>query len=90
MRLYQKGPCKLPCVHDEFKVLHHIENNKKPDVIIIRYKYKSTQVSIFEEFLVYDFVNFIGSVGGSLGLFIGFSYFDFCSVIAHRLLQLYY
>ena len=36
---------------------------------------------IDEEHLVYDWTNMIGTLGGSLGLLIGFSFFDFISII---------
>ena len=37
---------------------------------------------VFEEYLVYDFIGMVGSVGGSLGLFVGFSIFDYlCTLI---------
>ena len=32
---------------------------------------------IFTEYLIYDTLNFIGALGGTLGLFIGFSFFQF-------------
>ena len=37
---------------------------------------------VYEEYLIYDFWTMVGSVGGSLGLFVGFSIFDFiCQMI---------
>ena len=33
-------------------------------------------VTVFSEVVLYDFNAIVGSVGGSLGLFIGFSVFD--------------
>ena len=34
------------------------------------------EVTVYEEYKVYDFNGIVGSVGGSLGLFIGFSFLD--------------
>ena len=34
------------------------------------------EVKVYEEYMVYDFNGILGSVGGSLGLFIGFSFLD--------------
>ena len=34
------------------------------------------KVKVYEEYKVYDFNGILGSVGGSLGLFIGFSFLD--------------
>ena len=31
---------------------------------------------VYEEYLVYDFNGMLGSIGGSLGMFLGFSFFD--------------
>ena len=36
---------------------------------------------IHREYLVYDPLNFIGTVGGILELFVGFSFYDFLSII---------
>ena len=40
-------------------------------------KYSTMNIEIHEEYKVQDIYNFIGTVGGSLGLFIGFSYTGF-------------
>ena len=37
---------------------------------------KSDTVKIHREFRVYDEIGLIGSIGGSLGLFVGFSFYD--------------
>ena len=34
------------------------------------------KVKVYEEYKVYDYNGILGSVGGSLGLFIGFSFLD--------------
>ena len=33
-------------------------------------------MTTYEEYLLYDFSELVGSVGGTLGLFIGFSFYD--------------
>ena len=40
-------------------------------------KYSTMNVQIYEKYEVLDIYTFIGTVGGSLGLFIGFSYTGF-------------
>ena len=42
------------------------------------------QVQVFEEYLIYDTVAMIGSIGGTMGLFIGFS----CSGISSSVINL--
>ncbi len=39
---------------------------------------------MFTEYEVYDLSGIVGSVGGSLGLFVGFSFFDCLMVAARR------
>ena len=34
------------------------------------------EVEVFEEYLIYEITSVIGSIGGTLGLFVGFSFFD--------------
>ena len=44
-------------------------------------------VSVDEEYLIYDLVAMIGAIGGTLGLCIGFSFFDSCGFIISYLEQ---
>ena len=34
------------------------------------------EVEVFEEYQIYEITSVIGSIGGTLGLFVGFSFFD--------------
>ena len=45
--------------------------------------------SVGKELLVYDTNDMIGSIGGSLGLFLGFSFFGIISSLIDKLLELY-
>ena len=45
-----------------------------PNDMLIRLTYTTTYTEIHNEVLIQDLSSFIGTVGGSLGLFIGFSY----------------
>ena len=40
------------------------------------YSFSSNDMTVNEEYLIYDFVGALGSIGGSLGLFMGFSCLD--------------
>ena len=45
-------------------------------------------IDVQEEYLVYDSTGFIGSVGGTLGLFIGFSFREIVNLIIEGLMLL--
>ena len=42
----------------------------------ICYGFATTVIKVDEEYLIYGFADMVGSVGGSLGMFLGFSFFD--------------
>ena len=44
-------------------------------------RYTSQDADIFEEILIVDEISLIGSLGGSLGLFIGFSFFGYITTL---------
>ena len=46
-------------------------------------KIDSSEVKVNEEYKVYDFNGILGTVGGSLGLFVGFSFLD-CMLFTMR------
>ena len=46
------------------------------------------EVTVFQEYVVYDTISMIGSVGGTLGMFIGFSFTGFISSIINGLSKL--
>ena len=51
----------------------YIQSQKK---IWIEFSIKSDNFKTYEEYLVYNFYDVVGSVGGTLGLFIGLSFID--------------
>ena len=59
--------------------------------IQIDYAFLSNDLQIQKEYLVYDNNAFIGSVGGTLGLFIGFSFLtlvkEFIDILKHYLIE---
>ena len=49
--------------------------------------FASTNVDIFEEILIFDEISLLGSLGGSLGLFIGFSFFGYITNLLHVIMN---
>ena len=44
-------------------------------------KFISDDEEVNQEYLIYDITGFVGSVGGTLGLFIGFSFRDIVEIV---------
>ena len=51
------------------------------------YTFESMSMTIMQEYYIYDTVGFISSVGGTLGLFIGFSFYDVINKILDYIMQ---
>ena len=49
--------------------------------ILMKFKYASNKINVYEETLLVDDTSLIGSLGGSLGLFVGFSFFGYAMPI---------
>jgi hypothetical protein len=74
--------CLIPCKYKEFKIVGEPEKLESGNQA--RIKLMMANMDIFEknEELIYPFVSFVAEFGGSLGLFLGFSFmmiFDFFS-----------
>ena len=83
--------CFLPCTYKEYKVAAREKKDFGKFQLLL--SYSSTKVTVLKEFYLYDFRTLVSDFGGSLGLFVGFSFFmlwDFCkdsiSFIVGRLL----
>ena len=77
-------PCEVEIYSDNNFVLARRTDKHNMSLAL---KFESMAVEVSEEYLVYDFANFIGTLGGSLGLFIGFSYTGFIGSIIDFLLD---
>ena len=55
-------------------------NNDSMTIFMI-FKYASNKRNVYEETLMFDDTSLVGSLGGSLGLFVGFSFFGYAMPI---------
>ena len=44
-------------------------------------EFPTDEIEVYEEYLMYDMTGLIGSIGGTLGLFLGFSFRDVLSIV---------
>ena len=80
--------CQVPCNVTEYKgQVRRIALARPGNSTYVGIINESNTVTYFQEVLIYDMLSFIGSVGGSLGLFIGFSFYDFGLAIGQFLCQ---
>ena len=72
---YLSKTCKRGCHMVQYKgriqSYERIWNNTNAEIY---FSFNTPTTMIIEEYLLYDFVGILGSVGGSLGLFLGFSF----------------
>ena len=73
--------CLKPCKEVQYNAIQMEgeidEEIKEKNIINFVVAYRSVDEKVYQEYYIYDTFSFIGNVGGSLGLFIGFSYTDF-------------
>ncbi len=54
----------------------------------LAFYYRDEEVQLQEEYLIFDFSNIVVSAGGSLGLFLGFSFYQFGQAMMEKILDL--
>ena len=75
--------CPRPCqkIIYQTKKIEYYGMPINPNEIKISIEFGAMEVEIHDEVWILETYNFIGSIGGSLGLFIGFSYTGFLGKI---------
>ena len=82
------GKCSINlCITLEYsgEETYYEESNIKNLTFKFSYKIPSNSTTFYEEYLVYDGIDAIGSVGGSLGMCIGFSFSNLISSLINIL-----
>ena len=82
------NPCKMVTYKDSrldwYEPVHH---KKKGETVANFELVMNSRRKIEREVLVYDAIDAIGAIGGSLGLFLGFSFFDVVSKCVDNLIM---
>ena len=73
------GTCPRSCTTFQYtgtikQYGNHVNNSRE---VILGYWFSyEDELQVYEEYLIYEITSVIGSIGGTLGLFVGFSFFD--------------
>ena len=66
------------------------DDNSHHQEIIFGYSFNEPRyVKIYEEYLIYDTLGMLGSVGGTLGLFIGFSFMNVITFLINTMEKIF-
>ena len=80
--------CKKPCVITQYLETYEWNGNYySPDDYKFAFYYilSKNETIVYEEYLIHDLISMIGSVGGTLGMFIGFSFINVVNVIIFQI-----
>ena len=72
--------CPISCITTEYVGKLQLMKDSYPGMTLY-WHFESTDVQVYEEYLIYDVISAIGSVGGTLGMCIGFSFTGLISYI---------
>ncbi len=74
--------CKKPCRTAEYQMVMNENPNYRRDFVKLFMTFLSNEITVMQEYKIYDFNDIVSSVGGSLGLFLGFSCFELCRMVS--------
>ena len=68
--------CPNSCTEISYEMTSKSIPHDLSDMAFISMYYQSDHLRLLEEYLVFDFTSILVAIGGSLGLFLGFSFFQ--------------
>ena len=68
--------CPNSCIEISYEIMSKRIPHDLSDMALISMYYQSDHLRLLEEYLVFDFTSILVAIGGSLGLFLGFSFFQ--------------
>ena len=69
------------------KVKDHSTNWKNTTSVSFSIRFSEKVTNIYEEVLIFDNIGLISSLGGALGLFVGFSFFGYIGSIIDKIVD---
>ena len=84
LEIYQTTGCMPSCKRKQIRLetVHEITSWAENPIITLVFEYRDGMYNLNEEYLVYDYNNFIADIGGYLGLLLGHSIFSIYSMSA--------
>ena len=70
------NPCPNSCTEISYEIMSKRIPHDLSNMALISMYYQSDHLRLLEEYLVFDFNSILVAMGGSLGLFLGFSFFQ--------------
>ena len=67
--------CPRPCTEIKYETTSNTVRHDL-NLALVQMFYQSDRISLLEEYLIFDFASILVAIGGSLGLFLGFSLFQ--------------
>ena len=84
LMVFSYRKCLKPCNILEYQGSAENTDKIRPGKTQIALSLSTDEVKVQEEYLIYSEVDLVGIIGGTMGLFIGFSFFDIINdVIAY-------
>ena len=84
--------CPTSCKKDQFKgdILYFNDLEDHPNRATFRYYFASENIQVFQQYLMFEVNDMIGTIGGHSGLFIGFSFYGTLNYIFEKLRKYFY
>ena len=80
--------CPISCVRTEYVGRQNFLKYSLYPGLIFGFLIESTDVQAYQEYLIYDLIGMIASIGGLLGLFLGFSFLNAISYFIDKFFNL--
>ena len=80
--------CPISCTRIEYVGRQNSMKYSYPGLTLF-WHLESTNVQVYQEYLIYDEIGMIGSIGGLLGLFLGFSFLNVISYCIGKIQKIY-